>query len=47
MTASGSLSDLKEIGFKASVSLEDGLKKLIQWRAQHMDQVEQRQRKMA
>ena len=36
-----------EIGFKASISLEDGLKKLIEWRKGHIDQVEMRRKKVA
>ncbi|EKE00954.1 MAG: hypothetical protein ACD_21C00250G0027 [uncultured bacterium] len=36
----------KEIGFKASVSLKDGLQKLIEWRKSHIDQVEMQRRKV-
>ncbi|HQS83367.1 MAG: NAD-dependent dehydratase [Alphaproteobacteria bacterium 16-39-46] len=35
-----------EIGFKASVLLEEGLKKLIEWRKNHVDQVEIRRKKV-
>jgi UDP-glucose 4-epimerase len=35
----------QEIGFKAEVSLKDGLKKLIEWRDQHKESVEKRRRK--
>lgn len=35
-----------QIGFKASVQLEEGLKKLIAWRNAHMDQVEARRKKV-
>lgn len=35
----------EEIGFTAEVSLEEGLKHLIEWRASHIDEVESRQRK--
>ena len=31
-----------EIGFTASVELEDGMRKLIEWRQTHMDEVERR-----
>jgi len=34
------------IGFKASVSLEEGLKRLIEWRKTHIDQVEMRRAKV-
>lgn len=37
----------EHIGFKSSVSLEDGLKKLIEWRKAHIDQVEMRRNKVA
>ncbi len=36
-----------QIGFKADISLEEGLKKLITWRKTHMDQVEMRRQKVA
>ncbi|MBX3486361.1 MAG: NAD-dependent epimerase/dehydratase family protein [Candidatus Paracaedibacteraceae bacterium] len=36
-----------EIDFKASISLKDGLKKLIEWRKAHIDQVEMRRAKVA
>lgn len=35
-----------EIGFEASVKLEDGLRQLIQWRKQHIDQVEARRKRV-
>tara|TARA_R110002072_G_scaffold3055_2_gene22961 strand:+ start:5048 stop:6043 length:996 start_codon:yes stop_codon:yes gene_type:complete len=35
----------EEIGFTAEVSLQEGLKHLIEWRASHIDEVESRQRK--
>ena len=35
-----------EIGFKASINLEEGLKRLIKWRNQHIDQVEARRKKV-
>lgn len=35
----------KEIGFKAEVSLRDGLKKLVAWRDQHREAVKKRQMK--
>jgi UDP-glucose 4-epimerase len=34
----------KEIGFKAVVSLEDGLKELIEWRKRHVQEVDARRR---
>lgn len=37
----------KEINFKASISLEAGLKKLIEWRKAHIDQVDLRRKKVA
>ncbi len=37
----------EQIGFKASVKLEDGLKHLIEWRNAHIDQVETRRKKVA
>jgi UDP-glucose 4-epimerase len=37
----------EEIGFKATVQLEEGLKKLIEWRNAHIDQVETRRKKVA
>ncbi len=37
----------KQIKFKASVSLEDGLRKLIEWRKTHIDQVAMRRAKVA
>jgi UDP-glucose 4-epimerase len=36
-----------EIGFTASVTLEEGLTKLIKWRNDHIDQVETRRKKVA
>lgn len=36
-----------EIGFEAKVSLEEGLRELIDWRKEHIEQVEQRRRKAA
>lgn len=36
----------EKIGFKASVTLEEGLKKLIEWRKDHIDQVEMRRAKV-
>ena len=38
---------IDQIGFKASVSLEEGLKKLMDWRRNHIDQVETRRAKVA
>jgi UDP-glucose 4-epimerase len=35
----------KEIGFKAGIDLDEGLKRLIQWRKDHIDQVDQRRAK--
>jgi UDP-glucose 4-epimerase len=37
----------EQIGFKATVSLEEGLRKLIEWRKNHIDQVEMRRKKVA
>ncbi|MCX7342912.1 MAG: NAD-dependent epimerase/dehydratase family protein [Proteobacteria bacterium] len=37
----------EQIGFKAALNLEDGLKKLIEWRKNHIDQVEMRRAKVA
>jgi len=37
----------EQIGFKATVSLEEGLRKLIEWRKKHIDQVEMRRKKVA
>jgi UDP-glucose 4-epimerase len=37
----------KEIDFTASVTLEEGLKQLIQWRKDHIDQVDTRRKKVA
>lgn len=37
---------IKEIGFKAEVDLSDGLRQLIEWRRNHMEQVEIRRRKV-
>lgn len=34
-----------EIGFEAEIPLEEGLRELIAWRRQHIEQVEQRRRK--
>lgn len=36
-----------EISFKATVGLEEGLKKLIKWRKDHIDQVEMRRMKVS
>lgn len=36
-----------EIGFKASIKLEEGLRQLIEWRNTHIDQVETRRKKVA
>ncbi len=38
---------IDQIGFKANVTLEEGLKQLIQWRKNHIDQVEIRRSKVA
>lgn len=35
----------KDLGFHWSVDLEDGLKRLIEWRKSHMEEVEQRRKK--
>jgi UDP-glucose 4-epimerase len=35
----------REIGFKATVDLDEGLTRLIEWRGSHIDQVEQRRAK--
>ena len=35
----------KEISFEAEIDLDEGLKRLIEWRSSHIDQVEQRRRK--
>lgn len=37
----------KEIGFTASIDLDEGLKRLIQWRKDHIEQVAQRRAKAA
>jgi UDP-glucose 4-epimerase len=37
----------KEIGFTAAIDLDEGLKRLIQWRKDHIDQVAQRRAKAA
>ncbi len=37
----------EQIGFNAQVTLEEGLKKLIQWRKTHIDQVDMRRLKIA
>ncbi len=37
----------KEIGFTAGIDLDEGLKRLIQWRKDHIDQVAQRRAKAA
>lgn len=37
----------EQINFKAEISLEDGLKKLIEWRKTHIEQVEMRRKKVA
>jgi len=36
-----------EIGFEAKIALDEGLRELIAWRQQHIEQVEQRRRKAA
>ncbi len=38
---------IDQIGFKASVALEEGLKQLIEWRKKHIDQVDMRRAKVA
>lgn len=38
---------VEQIGFKATVTLEEGLKQLIEWRKNHIDQVEMRREKVA
>ena len=38
---------IDQIGFKSSVTLEEGLKQLVQWREKHIDQVEMRRAKVA
>lgn len=38
---------IDQIGFKANVTLEEGLKQLIEWRKNHIDQVEMRRAKVA
>jgi UDP-glucose 4-epimerase len=38
---------IDQIGFKASVTLEEGLKQLIEWRKNHIDQVDMRRAKVA
>jgi nucleoside-diphosphate-sugar epimerase len=35
----------EEIGFKAAIDLDEGLRRLIEWRRSHIDQVEQRREK--
>ena len=35
----------KEIGFKSTIDLDDGLARLIEWRRAHIEQVEQRRSK--
>src|SRR3989338_572918 len=37
---------IDQIGFKANVTLEEGLKKLIDWRKNHIDQVQMRRAKV-
>jgi UDP-glucose 4-epimerase len=37
---------INQIGFKSSISLEEGLKQLIEWRKNHIDQVEMRRAKV-
>jgi UDP-glucose 4-epimerase len=37
----------EEIGFTAHIDLDDGLRRLIEWRRQHIDEVEQRRLKGA
>src|SRR5205085_9627384 len=32
----------EEIGFSAQINLDDGLRRLIEWRRKHIDQVERR-----
>ncbi len=36
----------EEIGFTATIDLDDGLKRLIEWRKAHMDQVAARRAKV-
>lgn len=36
-----------EIGFKSTISLDEGLSKLIEWRRNHMEQVELKRKKVA
>tara|TARA_B100000963_G_scaffold36909_1_gene27491 strand:+ start:254 stop:1246 length:993 start_codon:yes stop_codon:yes gene_type:complete len=36
-----------EIGFKSSISLDEGLSKLIEWRSNHMEQVKSKRKKLA
>ena len=36
---------MNQIGFKATVTLEEGLKRLIEWRKNHIDQVDMRKTK--
>ena len=38
---------IDQIGFKANVTLEEGLKQLIEWRKKHIDQVDMRRAKVA
>jgi UDP-glucose 4-epimerase len=35
----------EEIGFKAGIDLDEGLRRLIEWRKSHIDQVDQRRAK--
>jgi UDP-glucose 4-epimerase len=37
----------REIGYKYSIELEEGLKQLIEWRNKHIDQVDARRKKVA
>jgi UDP-glucose 4-epimerase len=37
----------EELGFRAGIELRDGLKRLMQWRARHTEEVEARRRKAA
>ena len=36
-----------EIDFKSTISLDEGLSKLIEWRSNHMEQVELKRKKVA
>ena len=37
----------KEINFKASISLVEGIKKLVEWRKSHIEEVASRRQKVA